>query len=314
MPGCALLFPGQGSQSIPMLAGLAAEEPQIRLTFEEAGAALGEDLWRLVNEGPAATLDRTEYTQPAMLAAGVAVWRVWQRRGGATPRVLAGHSLGEYGALVAAGAIDFGDAVRLVRARGLFMQEAVPPGEGAMAAVLGLDDDVVEAICRESAEDQVVVPANYNSPGQVVISGHASAIERAVHNCRQAGARRAVLLPVSVPAHSPLMRPAGRKLAARLAEVEIRSPEIKVWHNADLSAHSDPIEIRKALIDQLSGPVRWSSIVHKICDRGVLHLGECGPGKVLSGLGPRIRREAEWLALEQPGSMAKAIQEWSLIE
>lgn len=310
MQGFALLFPGQGSQSIGMLSELSEASPLVRETFDEAGEVLGQNLWELVTNGPSEVLNQTEWTQPAMLAGGVAVWRIWDDAEGSWPRLMVGHSLGEYSALVAAGALDFTDAVALVHDRGRYMQEAVPAGTGTMAAVLGLDDEVVEAICRESAEGQVVVPANYNSPGQLVIAGHADAVERAIHNCRQAGAKRAMKLPVSVPSHCPLMAPAGKCLAERLAGVEVRTPRIPVLHNVSLAARSDPDGIRKALVDQLSHPVRWTRTVELICNRGLMHLGECGPGKVLCGLGRRIRREAEWLALENPNTLREALSEW----
>lgn len=313
MQGFALLFPGQGSQSIGMLSELSESSPLVRRTFQEAGEILGQNLWTLVSEGPAEVLNQTEWTQPAMLAGGVAVWRVWQDADGPQPRVVAGHSLGEYSALVAAGALDFGDAVRLVHARGRFMQEAVPAGTGTMAAILGLDDEVVEAICRESAEDQVVVPANYNSPGQLVIAGHGPAVERAIHRCREAGAKRAMVLPVSVPSHCPLMRPAAERLGEMLAEIEVRAPSLTVMHNVDLNSRTEPAGIRRALVEQLTSPVRWTRLIQTICGRGILHLGECGPGKVLCGLGRRIRREAEWLALERPATLREALHDWRLM-
>lgn len=313
MQGFAMLFPGQGSQSIGMLSELSEASPVVRQTFEEAGEVLDQDLWKLVGEGPAELLNRTEWTQPALLAAGIAVWRTWNEAEGPAPRLLAGHSLGEYTALVAAGALEFRDAIGLVHRRGRYMQEAVPAGEGAMAAILGLDDDAVEEACRKASEGRVVVPANYNSPGQLVIAGHADAVERAVHRCREAGAKRAMTLPVSVPSHCPLMEPAARRLAGAMEEIEFRSPALEVLHNVDVTARSEPDAVRQALLDQLSRPVRWTDTIRTICDRGILHLGECGPGKVLAGLGRRIRREAEWLTLEQPATLREAVAEWKLM-
>lgn len=299
----AMLFPGQGSQSVGMLAEMAQRHDLVRTTFDQAGEVLGVGLWKLVSEGPARELDRTELTQPAVLAAAIALWRVWESLGAARPVRLAGHSLGEYSALVAAGSIGFETAVALVAERGRQMQAAVPEGQGAMAAVLGLDDEVVAAICREVAEDQVVVPANFNSPGQIVIAGDAAAVERALHKCTEAGARRAVRLPVSVPSHSPLMAPAAEAMREVLERTEIRAPSIPVVHNCDVAAHDDPDAIRAALVGQLTSPVRWTESVRSICDAGIMELAECGPGRVLCGLGRRIERQAGWIALEQPDAL-----------
>lgn len=306
----AFLFPGQGSQSVGMLAELAERHDGVRATFEEAGRVLDMDLWHLVSEGPEEELNRTELTQPAILAASVAMWRLWNDLGGPKPARLAGHSLGEYSALVAAGAMEFEQAVAVVAERGRQMQAAVPVGQGAMAAVLGLDDEVVEAICREVAEDQVVAPANYNSPGQLVIAGDAAAVERALHKCSDAGARRAMILPVSVPSHSKLMQPAARAMAGVLAKIELRTPAIPVIHNCDVAEHATPDEIRTALINQLVSPVRWTESVRSITGSGIMKLAECGPGRVLSGLGRRIERGAQWVALEQPGVIEETIKEW----
>ena len=311
MSQLALLFPGQGSQSVGMLAELAAKHHQVQETFDQAGQVLGIDLWHLIQDGPVETLNQTELTQPAMLAGGVAVWRVWQALGGTQPAILAGHSLGEYSALVAAGSLRFEDAVQVVSERGRLMQQAVPVGDGAMAAVLGLDDDVVAAICRESAEGQVVAPANYNSPGQIVIAGDATAVERAMHKCRDAGAKRAMILPVSVPSHSPLMRAAANALAGVLSGVEITAPQIPVVHNVDVESHEQPEAIRKALVAQLYSPVRWTETIQALIGRGMNAMAECGPGRVLSGLGRRINRAAVWLPLEQPDLIEKAIGECS---
>ncbi|HSH27942.1 MAG TPA: ACP S-malonyltransferase [Wenzhouxiangella sp.] len=307
MTDFALLFPGQGSQSVGMLAALAQRHATVRRTFEEAGEALGFDLWQLVENGPEEDLNRTEITQPAVLAGAVAVWRVWQELGGPRPAMLAGHSLGEYSALVVAGALDFRTAVELVAERGRQMQAAVPEGVGAMAAILGLDDEVVAAICREVAEDQIVVPANHNSPGQIVIAGHAAAVERALHKCSEAGARRAVKLPVSVPSHSPLMQPAAEAMREILAATELRSPAIPVIHNCDVDTHADGDAIREALVQQLTSPVRWTESVRAICQTGIMDLAECGPGRVLCGLGRRIERQARWSALEDPETLEKTI-------
>lgn len=306
----AMLFPGQGSQSVGMLSALAERHDSVRDTFRAAGGVLGTDLWRLVSDGPASELDRTELTQPAILAGAVAVWRVWRELDGPEPVRLAGHSLGEYAALVAAEALDFEQAVALVAERGRRMQGAVEPGRGAMAAVLGLDDDVVAAICREVAEKEVVVPANFNSPGQIVISGDSAAVERALHECSRAGARKAVSLPVSVPSHSPLMAPAAEAMRQVLADTELASPRIPVIHNCDVAQHEAPDEIREALVTQLTAPVRWSETVRTIVEAGIMTFGECGPGKVLCGLGRRIERSANWVPLEQPDTLEEAVRAW----
>ncbi|PKL95362.1 MAG: [acyl-carrier-protein] S-malonyltransferase [Gammaproteobacteria bacterium HGW-Gammaproteobacteria-8] len=296
------IFPGQGSQAVGMLAELAAAHKTVRATFDEASAALGEDLWSLVAEGPVERLDQTRWTQPAMLAADIAVWRVYRALGGATPLAMAGHSLGEYAALVAADAIAFDDAVRVVHRRGSVMQAAVAEGEGAMAAILGLEDAQVERIC---ADHPGAVAANYNSPGQLVIAGSRAAVEAAAAQCLEAGARRALLLPVSVPAHSPLMAAAEVGLREALDAVELRAPRIEVLHNADLRAHAEPDAIRSALVRQLTHPVPWTRTIQVLLERGAGRFLECGPGRVLCGLGRRIQRDAEWLALESgPGLIA----------
>ncbi len=281
-----MMFPGQGSQSVGMLAGLASAEPVVQQTFAEASAVLGYDLWALCQQGPEERLGTTEYTQPAMLAAGVAVFRAWQRRGGPLPATMAGHSLGEYSALVCAGALDFADGIDLVRCRGQVMQQAVPAGQGAMAAILGLDDGVVEDACREAAAGEVVQPVNYNSAGQLVIAGQAAAVARAVEACKARGARRAVPLPVSVPSHSALMEPAARLLRERLAAVEFGVPACRV-HAFDGGLHDSPDAIRDGLYRQLFNPVRWSSVVAAMIGEGATLLVECGPGKVLAGLARR---------------------------
>jgi len=307
MTDFALLFPGQGSQSVGMLAGLADKHERVRQTFEQAGEVLGTDLWKLVREGPEEALNRTELTQPAVLAGAVAVWRVWQDLDGPVPTRLAGHSLGEYSALVVAGSFDFETAIALVAERGRQMQAAVPEGVGAMAAILGLDDEVVAAICREVAEDQVVVPANYNSPGQIVIAGNAAAVERALHKCSAAGARRAVKLPVSVPSHSPLLEPAAEAMRKILADTEVHRPAVPVVQNCDVATHDEGDAIREALVRQLTSPVRWTETVRAIGEAGIMDYAECGPGRVLCGLGRRIERQASFLGLERPDTLEEAI-------
>ncbi len=299
----AFIFPGQGSQSPGMLEALNERHPVVAETFAEAGEILGLDLWTMACTGPAEALNATELTQPLMLAGGIAVWRAWCHRDGAPPVRLAGHSLGEFSALVAAGALEFADAVQVTAERARLMQAAVPPGQGAMAAVLGLDEEVVEAICREVAEDQLVAPANYNSPGQLVIAGHAAAVERATRACLEAGARRTLTLPVSVPSHCGLMAPAAAKLAVVLEKVSLTTPTIPVLHNVDAGIRTSPKAIRQALVEQLSAPVRWTDCVRELVAPGVTTVAECGPGKVLCGLGKRINRQVEWLALENPQEM-----------
>lgn len=303
-----MVFPGQGSQSVGMMADLAAARPEVRATFDEASSVLGYDLWRLCAEGPDDELNATERTQPALLAAGVAAWRCWRSAGGPLPAAMAGHSLGEITALVCAGSIGFADAVALVRFRGQEMQAAVPPGEGAMAAILGLDDSPVAEACAEAAGGEVVVPVNFNAPGQVVIAGHAAAVERAVVACRARGAKRAVLLPVSVPSHSPLMQPAAERLRERLGQVAIAAPAIRV-HAFDDTFHENPEGIRDALYRQLFNPVRWSAVVRRMIRDGVTHVVEAGPGKVLAGLVRRAEggRVLNVQAIESAGSLEAAL-------
>jgi [acyl-carrier-protein] S-malonyltransferase len=283
----AFVFPGQGSQSIGMMGGFDAH-PVVRETFDEASQTLGEDLWALVRDGPAEALNLTTSTQPLMLTAGVATLRAWQAAGGAAPALVAGHSLGEYTALVAAGALAFADALPLVRFRAQAMQEAVPPGVGAMAAIMGGDDDQVRAACTEAAQGQVVEPVNFNAPGQVVIAGHREAVERAIVIAKQKGAKRGVLLPVSAPFHSSLLQGAATRLSERLATVALRAPTIPVIHNVDVAEHREPDAIRDALARQAANPVRWTETVRAMAARGVTHVVECGPGKVLAGLTKRI--------------------------
>ena len=301
----AVVFPGQGSQSLGMLSGL--DSPRVRETFEEASDALSLDVWKLVTEGPQAALDKTENTQPAMLAAGVAVWRVWRDAGGGDPAVMAGHSLGEYSALVCADSIDFADAVRLVAARGRLMQAAVPEGEGAMAAILGLDDAVVGAVCAAAAAGQVVEPVNFNSPGQVVIAGQAGAVERACSGAKEAGAKRALMLPVSVPSHCSLMASAAEQLAALLEDVDVRVPRIAVIHNVSVTSADDVAGVRQALARQLHNPVRWVETVRAMQAHGVSTLFELGPGKVLAGLTRRIERSLNAVCVQDAASLEKAL-------
>ena len=297
----AFVFPGQGSQVVGMLKGFDGH-PAVRATLDEASQVLGEDLWQLVTHGPEEALDLTVNTQPVMLAAGVGVWRAWQAAGGPQPAMLAGHSLGEYAALVASGALAFADAVPLVRFRAQAMQEAVPPGAGAMAAILGADEDMVLAACRKAAEGHVVEPVNFNAPAQVVIAGERAAVERAMQAAKELGARRAVLLPVSAPFHSSLLRPAAERLAQRLAQVPFTTPSIPVVHNVDVAVHPEPDAIRAALAAQAASPVRWTQTVQTFAAAGVTHVVECGPGKVLANLVKRIDDKLEALALTS-GSM-----------
>ena len=305
----AFVFPGQGSQSLGMLAALATVEPVVEQTFAEASAVLGYDLWRLCQQGPEAELGSTEKTQPAMLAAGVAVWRAWRRHEGPRPVAMAGHSLGEYTALVCSGAIDFAAAVDLVRFRGQVMQQAVPLGQGAMAAILGLEDDALAAACREAEQGEVVEPVNFNAPGQVVIAGHASAVARAIEAAKARGAKRAVLLPVSVPSHSRLMLGAAERLAERLASVDVRMPDVAAVYTVDVRTHASPDGIRQALKEQLFKPVRWADTVRAMLASGVTTLVECGPGKVLTSLNRRIERRPElaMLAVEDPQGLTAAL-------
>lgn len=304
----AIVFPGQGSQSVGMSRALAEVFPEVKALYQEASDALGLDLWKLVNEGPEEELARTENTQPAMLTAGIAVWRAWRGQGGAEPVVMAGHSLGEYSALVAAEAIDFADAVKLVAARGRFMQEAVPAGSGAMAAILGLDDEAVRQLCTQASASGVVEAVNFNSPGQVVIAGERAAVESAMELARRAGAKRALPLPVSVPSHCALMKPAAQRLAELLAETGIRAPAVPVLHNVDVTAATDPTQVRERLVRQLHSPVRWVETIQSMKARGVETVVEAGPGKVLTGLGRRIDKQMAFLPVFDPASLEKALE------
>lgn len=309
MPTLAFVFPGQGSQSVGMLAALADQSPIVRATFDEASQVLGYDLWQICQQGPAEVLNATERTQPAMLAAGIACWRVWLERKGATPALVTGHSLGEFTALVAAGAIDFATCVDLVRFRGSVMQEAVPAGHGAMAALLGLEDADVEAACAEAAQAGGVVEAvNYNSPGQVVVAGDKAAVLRAIEIAKSRGAKRAIELPVSVPSHSSLMKAAGARLGERLVSTEIRAPRIRYLSAVDAREHDAADDIRQLLVRQLSSPVRWTATVAALSAAGARQIIECGPGGVLAGLVKRITRggEIQTFALESPDNFTAA--------
>lgn len=305
----AFVFPGQGSQAVGMLADVAAQYPIVEETFAEASAVLGYDLWALVQQGPAEELNKTWQTQPALLTASVALYRVWQQKGGKAPAMMAGHSLGEYSALVCAGVIAFSDAVRLVELRGKLMQDAVPEGTGAMSAIIGLDDESIAKACEESAQGQVVSPVNYNSPGQVVIAGHKEAVERAGAACKAAGAKRALPLPVSVPSHCALMKPAAEKLAVELQNITFNAPSIPVVNNVDVACATDPDEIRNALVRQLYSPVQWTKSVELMASRDITHLYEVGPGKVLTGLTKRIVDSLTASAINEPASLAAALEQ-----
>ncbi len=305
----AFVFPGQGSQSVGMLADLAERFSIVRETFAEAGEALGFDLWDLTANGPEAALNQTQNTQPAMLAAGVAVWRVLQSLSPARPGWMAGHSLGEYTALVCAEALAFSDAVKLVAERGRLMQEAVPAGAGAMAAILGLEEHVVVNACADAAQGQVVTAANFNAPGQIVIAGEAAAVERAIEALKAAGAKRALMLPVSVPSHCALMGPAADELYELLRSVRINTPSLTLIHNADVKSHASPDMIRLALKDQLFKPVRWVDSVKFMHDQGARVFVECGPGKVLQGLNKRIAPTATHLTVFDGDSLTSVLEQ-----
>lgn len=304
----AVVFPGQGSQSLGMLKDLADSFPIIQETFASASDALGYDLWQVVQQGPEEKLNSTDVTQPAMLAAGVATWSVWQEKGGVTPSVMAGHSLGEYTALVCAGAIDFKDTIKLVAERGRLMQQAVPAGKGAMAAILGLDDDAVRQACTDAAEGEILEAVNFNSPGQVVVAGTKAAVDRIVVLAKERGAKRALVLPVSVPSHCALMKPAAEKLAIILADITINTPAIPVINNVDVIAEQNADSIRDALVRQLYNPVRWVETVQKMATDGTDKLIECGPGKVLVGLNKRIDKTINAMAVFDPSTLDTALQ------
>ncbi len=303
------VFPGQGSQSIGMMAALAAQDRAVADTFAEVSEVVGEDLWQLVCDGPVERLAETTRTQPVMLAAGVATWRCWCNAGGAPPDVVGGHSLGEFSALTAAGALELGEAARLVKSRSQLMQDAVPVGVGAIAAVLGLEDEAIAEACLEAAAGEVVEPVNFNSPGQVVIAGHAGAVERALAACKARGAKRAVLLPMSVPAHSSLMQPAATSFAGLLDGARIATPQLQFWSPVDSARHEGAEGVRALLKRQLISPVYWSGLVRALVAAGATRFVECGPGKVLTSLNRRIekRPDIECLALQDPDSLRAAL-------
>lgn len=304
----AFIFPGQGSQSVGMLSELAENNPIVIDTFTEASAVLDYDLWALIQDGPAEDLNQTDRTQPAMLTAGVACWRVWQQQGGAMPSMMAGHSLGEYTALVCSDAISLSNGVSLVADRGRFMQEAVTAGEGAMAAVLGMDDDAVISVCNDAAEGDVLSAVNFNSPGQVVIAGNTAAVERATVIAKERGAKRAIVLPVSVPSHCSLMAPAAQKLQERLETISINTPNIAVVNNVDVATPVDAERIKQALVKQLFSPVRWVETINRISADGINVAIECGPGKVLTGLNKRINKEFPAYPLFDNASLTAALE------
>lgn len=303
----ALVFPGQGSQKVGMLAELAQAHPVLLDSFREASDALGYDVWALIQEGPQDSLNLTEKTQPLLLTASVALWRLWCSLGGARPSLLAGHSLGEFSALVCAGTLEFADAVRLVRARGQFMQTAVPVGEGAMAAILGLDDDAIVAICGQVQDAGVVEAVNFNAPGQVVIAGQVAAVEQAIALCKEQGAKRAMPLPVSAPFHTSLMKPAGERLQDAMAGLVLKAPAIPVVHNVHCQTETDPEAIRALLVRQIHSPVQWTGCVRYLVAQGVDTALECGPGRVLGGLNKRIERNLNSLGIDDPAGLEQAL-------
>ncbi len=303
----ALVFPGQGSQKVGMLQDIADESSLVASTFAQASEVLGYDLWALVQEGPQEALNMTETTQPALLTASVAIWKVWQERNGAMPAFMAGHSLGEWSALVCAGVVDFADAVQLVRARGRYMQEAVPAGTGAMAAIIGLEDSAVENACKAAAQGEVVGPVNYNSPGQLVIAGTTTAVERAMALCKEAGAKRALPLPVSAPFHTALMKPAAERLAAEIQGTAFSAPQCTIIHNVNAAAESSPEAIKQLMIEQIYSPVLWVDCVKQLVAQGVASVMECGPGKVLSGLNKRIEKELTTFATDSNDALVDAL-------
>jgi [acyl-carrier-protein] S-malonyltransferase len=307
VPTLAFVFPGQGSQKVGMLADIAAQFPVVEKTFAEASEVLGYDMWDMIQNGEQETLNLTENTQPLLLTSSVALWRVWQEKNGAVPALMAGHSLGEFSALVCAGTLKFTDAVALVRDRGRFMQTAVPVGEGAMAAILGLDDDKIVELCKEASIVGCVEAVNFNSPGQVVIAGHVAAVDKAIELFKAAGAKRALPLPVSAPFHTSLMKPAGEKLAVELRKLQFSAPQIPVVHNVHAKAENDPEAIRELLIQQIYSPVLWTQCVEFMAAQGITTTIECGPGKVLSGLNKRVVKELNTFALETPDDLAKAL-------
>ena len=306
----AMVFPGQGSQKIGMLAELAGVEPLVQSTFASASAVLGYDLWQLVQQGAQEDINLTERTQPLLLTASVAIWRVWQARGGVQPAFMAGHSLGEWSALVCAGVVAFEDAVKLVQQRGKFMQETVPAGQGAMAAIIGLDDAQILAACEAAAQGEVVAAVNFNSAGQVVIAGHSAAVERAGALCKEAGAKRALPLPVSAPFHTSLMRPAADRLAQQIEVTTFSAPETPVIHNVSAQAEMNPEKIKALMIEQIYSAVRWVDCVNTLVEKGVDTTLECGPGKVLSGLNKRINKDLNTLSMETPDEVQAALDQF----
>jgi [acyl-carrier-protein] S-malonyltransferase len=311
MNNLAFVFPGQGSQSLGMLSDLAASYAEVKHTFERASDALGLDLWSIVAQGPEDVLNQTQNTQPAMLAAGVAVWEVWCKHSAIRPDWMAGHSLGEYTALVCSGAMSFEDGIKLVALRGQLMQQAVPVGVGSMAAILGLEDHQVVTVCAQVAEDEVVSAVNFNAPGQVVIAGNLAAVERAMLAAKDAGAKRAVLLPVSVPSHCALMKSAAEKLDNYLQNIALDKPNMTLIHNVDVASHSEPEAIRNALKEQLYKPVRWVDTIKFMHDKGVTRFVECGPGKVLIGLNKRIAKEAVHLSIYDSETLNKVLEQFN---
>ncbi|WP_444928107.1 ACP S-malonyltransferase [Microbulbifer sp. TRSA002] len=304
----AFVFPGQGSQKIGMLSEIAQEAPEIQATFAEASNVLGYDLWDLCQNGEQEAINLTQRTQPLLLTSSVALYRMWRSRGGAQPAFMAGHSLGEWSALVCSGVLAFKDAVHLVRERGRLMQEAVPVGEGAMAAIIGLDDAAVEEACAASAESEIVAAVNYNSPGQIVIAGSSAAVQRAIEACKAAGAKKAMSLPVSAPFHTELMRPAAEKLTPQIEATEFNAPEIPIVHNVHAELEADPEKIKTLMIEQVYRPVRWTACAQKIIGSGVEQMVECGPGKVLSGLIKRVDRSVSCHAIDSPSNFNEALR------
>ncbi len=305
----AFVFPGQGSQKIGMLSELAAEFPSIRKTFDSASEVLGYDMWTLIQEGAQEEINLTERTQPLLLTSSVAIFDVWKEKNGALPAFMAGHSLGEWSALVCAGVVSFSAAVKLVQQRGKFMQEAVPAGQGAMAAIIGLDDALIVEACKTAAQGDVVAAVNFNSPGQVVIAGSAAAVERACSLCKEAGAKRALPLPVSAPFHTELMRPAAERLAEQITATTFSMPHIPVVHNVTADLESNPEKIKALMIEQIYSPVRWVDCINTLVSKGVTLTLECGPGKVLSGLNKRIHSDLKTLSVEKPDELAHALTE-----
>lgn len=307
--GLGFVFPGQGAQSVGMLADLLESEPVVRACFEQAEQAIGEPLLKYISEGPEARLNETEITQPVVLTASVALWRLWQERGGATPELLAGHSLGEYSALVCGGALSFADGVELVNLRGQYMQQAVPLGEGAVAAILGLTDEQVQQCC--ASVEGVVTPANYNAPGQVAIAGSMGAVNLAIDACKEAGAKRAVMLTLSVPVHCPLMEPAGERLLLAIEGKSLQMPQIPIVHNADGKVAADVGDLKEKLLAQLAQPVLWVDCVQAMMSQGVDQLVECGPGKVLAGLIKRIERKLPVVGIDSSAALGVALESMS---